>query len=329
MNTASNAPRRPALRFYGGKWSVAPWILSHLPHTASFCVPFAGGLSVLLRKPPSKLETVNDLDGRTINFFRVLRECPDDLVRAIRLTPWAEDEFRLSREIADDPREDARRFFVHCWTSMQGGPTNRTGFRIQRTSAARGTTPPQDIINIDHLYVVAERLKRVQILSRDARDVIELFRRKPDCLIYCDPPYLRETRASKTGYVHDSDPQLHTDIAALLCAEDTECLAAISGYASGLYTELYEARGWLRHDRTARVNGDRRVGGNTRVESLWVSPRMEIYHVLSADREAIVSRHHSGPPKCAGRTLRGIQPMRGMPMARRGSMAAYCRVGDR
>lgn len=31
MNVAPDAPKRPALRYYGGKWNLAPWIISHFP----------------------------------------------------------------------------------------------------------------------------------------------------------------------------------------------------------------------------------------------------------------------------------------------------------
>jgi len=30
MNVALDAPSRPALRYYGGKWRLAPWIISFL-----------------------------------------------------------------------------------------------------------------------------------------------------------------------------------------------------------------------------------------------------------------------------------------------------------
>jgi hypothetical protein len=33
------AVRRPALRWYGGKWRLAPWIIRHLPPHDAVCCP--------------------------------------------------------------------------------------------------------------------------------------------------------------------------------------------------------------------------------------------------------------------------------------------------
>src|SRR5919204_6638148 len=79
-------PTRPALRWFGGKWRLAGWIISHFPPHAAYCEPYGGAASVLLRKPPARLETWNDLHGRLVNFFQVLREQPDELVAALQLT---------------------------------------------------------------------------------------------------------------------------------------------------------------------------------------------------------------------------------------------------
>ena len=67
---------RPALRYYGGKWKMAPWIISHFPRMRNYVEPCGGAASVLLRKPKSPLETYNDVDGAVVNFFRVLRDQP-------------------------------------------------------------------------------------------------------------------------------------------------------------------------------------------------------------------------------------------------------------
>ena len=96
MKVSDNAPSRPALRYFGGKHNLASWIVEHFPEHKTYLEPFFGGGSVLFHKPPCTIETVNDLDGRVVNFFRVLRNDADELIRHIRLTPWAREEFILS-----------------------------------------------------------------------------------------------------------------------------------------------------------------------------------------------------------------------------------------
>ncbi|MFX4717485.1 hypothetical protein ABTB07_21530, partial [Acinetobacter baumannii] len=81
--------------------------------------------NVLLQKPRALLETYNDLDGQVVNFFRVLRSQPDELVRLLELTPYARAELELALEPLDidrDPLEAARRFFVVSWMSIGGAP---------------------------------------------------------------------------------------------------------------------------------------------------------------------------------------------------------------
>lgn len=252
---------RPALRYYGGKWQLAPWIIRHFPRHQNYVEPCGGAASVLLQKPLSPLETYNDIDDRVVNFFCVLREQPEDLIRLIRLTPWARKEFDDCKPVADDPLEDARRFWVLCWQSISkpGG-----SWRSMYDFSARPRSTPMDGIEIEHLYAVAERFKRVQIESRDALEIIQMYN-GPRTLIYFDPPYVATTRTTRNYYRYEVDEDFHRRSAELL--RQAKGFVVVSGYASDLYRELYEQYGWVRVDsRSVATNGSRRV------ESLWLSP---------------------------------------------------------
>ena len=76
------AVSRPALRYHGAKFRLAPWVLRHFPAHGTYVEPFGGAAGVLLQKPRSYAEVYNDLDGEMTNFFRVLR----DPVRRAALT---------------------------------------------------------------------------------------------------------------------------------------------------------------------------------------------------------------------------------------------------
>lgn len=265
---------KPALRFYGGKWNIGKWIISHWPRHKARVIPFAGGLNEELQAPLVKIITANDADGRVFNFFHVLRECPDALVNAIRFTPWHEDEYKLGRIESDDPLEDARRFWCACWMSVQGGPNpGKSGFRLQKQPDGRWARGCKAGVDLEHLYAISNRLKFIQFLNRDAREIIEMHLDIPDTLIYCDPPYLKETRAVATGYTHDSDLALHIETAELL--NKAKGYVVVCGYSfnqdgtpNEVYKELYESRGWVRKDITARTNS-----GGDNIESLWLSPK--------------------------------------------------------
>jgi DNA adenine methylase len=73
----------PPTSYYGAKARLAPWIASLLPPHRTYVEAFAGSAAVLFAKPPSPTEVLNDLDGAVVNFFRVLRDHPDQLARAL------------------------------------------------------------------------------------------------------------------------------------------------------------------------------------------------------------------------------------------------------
>jgi len=81
--------KRIAFGWYGGKFSHLDWLLPLLPSCHHYCEPLGGSAAVLLNRLPAPVETYNDIDGDVVNFFRVLRENPDMLIRAIALTPFS------------------------------------------------------------------------------------------------------------------------------------------------------------------------------------------------------------------------------------------------
>ena len=261
MHIAPDAPKRPALRYYGGKWRLAPWIISHFPPHQNYVEPCGGAASVLLQKPRSPLETYNDLDGNVVNFFRVLRDQPDELIRKIRLTPWAREEYELSLETCEDVVERARRFFVTIMMSIPGAISATAG-QWRHWSKYVGT--PLRLYT-ETLEWATERLEGVQIESVEYGRMLSDYDTE-DTLFYLDPPYMTSERASPNIYAFEWTNADHIQAANLLrqCAG----YVVVSGYACDLYRDLYESHGWHRVDKEAQTNS-----GGKRIESLWLSPR--------------------------------------------------------
>lgn len=269
MEVSKDAPRRPAGRFAGGKWRQAPWTLEHIPERHDvYLEPYSGLASTLLRKPRSPIEVLNDKDDDVVTYLSVLRDRPEELVRAIELTPFAKREWEQSFEPTDDPLEKARRFYVRSYLSI-AGPTAQyqNGWRRQKvlSRGKRGAMTPaaKSFMRVDHLYDIAERLRGVWIECDDALAVIERYD-QPEALLYIDPPYVPGTR--KPGiYQHEMDEADHKILADLL--HGIKGMVVLSGYRCPLYDVIYSD--WVRVDKQARINGDGKA-----TESLWLNPAL-------------------------------------------------------
>lgn len=268
-----NAPTRPALRYHGGKWLLAPWIIAQFPSHRVYVEPFGGAASILLRKDRSYAEIYNDLDGEVVGFFRVLRDrgAASDLQEMLRLTPFAREEFYQAYEPTDDPVERARRLVVRSFMGFGSDGFNsaiRTGFRA--ASNRSGTTPAHDWPNyVNAIPALIDRLSAVVIENRPA---IEVMRQHdgPATLHYVDPPYMPEVRSQKSkrgkiryhAYRHEMSAEDHLELLdALITLVGT---VVVSGYPS----DLYESRlgRWRRIERRAFADGAR-----PRIEVLWIS----------------------------------------------------------
>lgn len=271
-------PTRPALRYYGGKWRLAPWIISHFPDHDCYVEPFGGAMSVLLRKRPSYIEVYNDLDQDVVTFFRVLRERTVDLIRAIRLTPFARAELALSYKQSDDDLERARRIYIRAVQAI-GGPRTEwaSGWRFQKRDA-HGKRSVDDWADLEHLCDVADRLRMVYLECDDAMTIIKRYD-EPTTLFYCDPPYPNVTRSKWAGkaYKCEMTDSQHVELAHVLMG--IKGMAIVSSYPSEMYTDLYGD--WKQVTRLSRVNTIRN-GGALATECLWLSPTVTAKAVQKA-----------------------------------------------
>lgn len=248
------------LHYPGSKWSMAEWIISHMPVHTTYLEPYFGSGAVLFNKQRSPLETVNDLDGKVVNLFKVIRDRPDELARAVHWTPYSREEYLSCQIKGTNDLEQARRFLVRCWQSIRVKTGSISGWKC------RGT--PDDSYRIkqwnnlpDKLFPVAERLKDVQIECRPALEIIKRYNR-PDVLIYADPPYLSETRNGDI-YEHEMTEQDHAELLQALLTHQGPVI--LSGYASQLYDDALED--WYREEIQQVIET-----GQARTEVLWINP---------------------------------------------------------
>lgn len=265
---------RPLLRWHGGKWRLALWILEFFPRHHLYTEVYGGAASVLLRKPRSKGEVYNDLDQTLVALFRVLRN-PDqaaELIRLLTITPYAEEEFRNAYRQTDDEVEAARRTIVRSYMGYGGDGTSgkySTGFRATVTSHLK--LPAQEWAAYpEALRIIVERMRAVTIMSRPALEVLELYD-APGTLHYVDPPYLPATRSQGNrrrgaGYhVYEHELSTEDHVVLLDKLNSLQGMVVLSGYPSAIYDDALP--GWERHEREAFADG-----GRPRREVIWINP---------------------------------------------------------
>ena len=247
------------LNYPGAKWGMAEQIISLMPKHRSYLEPFFGSGAVLFKKPPSAIETVNDIDGDVVNFFKVLREQPAELAEAITLTPYARDVFDDAHENrGTDSFDCAYRFAIRSKMGHGFKTSQKTGFKVDVFGRERSycvgcwNRLPADLME------AAARLKNVQIENRPALDLIRRFNHE-NVLIYADPPYLLETRGGKQ-YRHEMTEQNHLDLLEAL--KQHRGYVILSGYPSEMYDR--ELQGWsVIHRKSYNQNSEQRT------EVLW------------------------------------------------------------
>lgn len=127
MNTLLNYP--------GAKWGMAKEIVSLMPPHRSYLEPFFGSGAVLFNKPPSAIETVNDIDGDIVNFFSVLREQPEKLAAYIAMTPYSRDVYNDAHENrGSSDLERAWKFAIRCKMGHGFKTYSKTGFKKAQLS---------------------------------------------------------------------------------------------------------------------------------------------------------------------------------------------------
>ena len=230
------------LRYPGSKWNIAMQLVELIPPHHSYVEPYFGSGAVLFRKPPSAIETVNDLDGDVVNLFRCIQQDSERLARLVMTTPF-------SREIYDRQFESdnsyasryqrAAGFLAKCW---QGHGFRTNGYKVGWKNDVVGRERAYALWNWyrlpEWIIEIAERLRKVQIENRPAREVIQRFN-YPNIFMYIDPPYLLGTRTAKQ-YKHEMTDADHEELLKEILQSRAKIM--ISGYESEMYSDYL--RGW-------------------------------------------------------------------------------------
>lgn len=266
---ATKEIKTPMLKYFGSKWRLAPWIIENLPEHELYVEPFTGSGAVLFRKPRSKKELINDIDGDLYNLYRVIQN-PDTcslLIRALKRTPYHRRAYECAFEDKaygpHDAVREAKNYVVRSFMAVhpEGVHKETVGFsRSNHITEGSGHWNPREWMNYPRaLASIHKRLQNVLIEQRSALHIIKEQDREDTCF-YCDPPYVPGVR-SAGSYRYEMTEQEHVDL--LECLKNVRGRVVLSGYANPLYDEALA--GWQRVTRREQANGGRKTE-----EVLWI-----------------------------------------------------------
>lgn len=257
--------------YFGGKSWLSPRLAAVLPAHKHYVEVCGGSLAVLLAKKPSRQETVNDLDGHLMTFWRVLRDRPDELERVCSLTPHSRAERALAQEISSDldELEVARRVFV-ALTQGRSGSLTRTGWRHD----LRPVSTPMPVVlqrYAGRIGAAAKRIQKVSLECRPAVEMVSAYGGDRGNLLYVDPPYIVDAGIRRGGEyrVEMRSNAVHRELLEACLGADAAVV--VSGYGSELYDSMLG--GWYRYELpmiTSQGSGDGR-----RVEIVWSNRALE------------------------------------------------------
>ena len=246
-------------RQYGGKSSVAKWVVSHFPEHKVYLEPFCGSCAILFAKEPSFIEIVNDIDTDIIGMFRLLRSDPKTLAAMLWATPYSNTNWRGVYSSSD--LENAVLAIAES-QQFYSGNRNTSTWAIDKCPNPH---KPKAKVWADWFTRVlpgAARLKDVTILNEDAIKAIGRLKDNPEALIYVDPPYLG----------HEKEYKHHVNYKAMIGLLDkAKAKVVVSEYPEA--ADYY--KGWHRVDKVtagrART-GAHNMKAKVKTECLFIKP---------------------------------------------------------
>ena len=288
-----NAPRakyKKPFNWYGGKGNMIHKLLPLIPKGGlPYVEPYCGSCAVFFAREPAKVEAINDIDHRVINFYRCIQndETFERLKSLAEQTSYSRAEYARAIEILKSYKpesiaapmpgeisvERAWAFYVVANMTIGGrleNPTITSWSRLVHGSK-------HERLKNSYFDYFKERLRIAQIDCVDALKFIRYWD-TPTTVMYVDPPYLTETRGSPDAkYLFDTDLEHHRQLVDLLLS----CKGAVvlSGYNHDVYRPL-EEHGWRRIDIPvyvhARVHKGERSQSDVCIESVWQNPKAQV-----------------------------------------------------
>lgn len=203
---------KPTLKWAGGKRDLFSDIMDRFPSTyQSYHEPFFGGGALFFNIEP-KNGTINDKNPRLVNYYQILRDRTDELVRELKEFDDPESDPEPSLEFSSEDRKNRNidEYYYQVRALYNRRPNdenfsnveeaamlqylNRTCYNglYRENNSGEFNTPIGRYSNPDwvlesRLRDASKVLKGTQINNEDFGYILESA--SPDDLVYFDPPY--------------------------------------------------------------------------------------------------------------------------------------------
>lgn len=214
---------KPILKWAGGKRQLLEEIRSRFPEEYNhYHEPLFGGGAVFFDLEPEN-GSINDTNTRLINFYRQVRDNPDELLEILTTFEDPESEPDPNKEFAEESRKgkEIKNYYYQQRELFNRRPCgedfdpleeaalllylNRTCYNgLYRENSSGGFNVPigrytnPDWIREDEIYTASKVLENTEIRNEDFSYI--LHEAEEDDLIYFDPPY---KPMSSTAYFTD------------------------------------------------------------------------------------------------------------------------------
>jgi DNA adenine methylase len=247
----SNGHLSPFVKWAGGKTSLLPQLLPHVPlNLSEYYEPFLGGGALFLRicgRTSSFSARLSDTNEELITAYRVVKESPAEL---ISLLSRFQTEYGSSHDKSayfyrkrdwrpDGPVEStARLIFLNktCYNGLYR--VNSKG----EFNVPFGRYKNPRILNSSGINAISQALKttKAELRSVDYRDALNTCGKRD--VVYLDPPYQPPSKTSKftdytpSGFSEKNQEELVEEFGRLV---DRGCLVILSNSDTALTRYLY------------------------------------------------------------------------------------------
>ncbi len=227
------------IKWVGGKSRLRNQIVALLPTHTCYVEPFAGAAWVLFAKPPSDVEILNDIDGELINFFRILKYRPEELIESFEWELVSREEFERLRDLPPSQLTNVQRAhrFYYLIMAGWGGELNYPRFQTSITDGGHGNRLIGALKHLkERLEPVHKRLRTVLIENLEWQKCLDRYD-KPGTVMYIDPPYPE----NGCNYLYNMrDWKDHQELAERL--SNSQCKWILSSYDIPEIHDLYPSQ---------------------------------------------------------------------------------------